>query len=241
MEVIPAIDLKGGRCVRLYQGDFDKVTVFSDDPAEMARRWEGEGAGRIHVVDLDGAKEGHPVNVAAISAILGAVKVPVQAGGGIRTYEDVQRLLGLGVGRAVLGTAAIEDAGLVERLCRDFGREAIVVSVDARDGLVTTHGWQKGTTVEAVALVRQMAALGVERFVYTDVSRDGTLTEPNFGAIGRLVKETGRRIIAAGGVSRVEHIARLAKAGVEGAIVGRALYTGDIDLKAAIRATKTRT
>lgn len=238
MEVIPAIDLKGGRCVRLYQGDYNRETVFSDDPSRVALMWQEAGARRIHVVDLDGAREGRPTNLDALAGILAAVSVPVQLGGGIRTYEDVGKVLVMGLGRAILGTAAVEDPDMVARLCREFGPETVVVSVDARDGKVATRGWLKSTQIEATELLQQMSALGVERFVYTDVSRDGTLTEPNFAAIERLVKATGKRIIAAGGVSRVEHLARLAEAGVEGAIIGRALYTGDIDLKEALEAVK---
>lgn len=234
MEIIPAIDLKGGRCVRLYQGDFDKVTVFSDDPAEMARRWEGEGARRIHVVDLDGAKGGRRINLEALTGILSAVRVPVQSSGGIRTYEDVQQALDMGVDRVVLGTVAVEEPDLVARLCEDFGREKVVVSVDARDGKVTTWGWVESTQLEATAFLNEIASLGVERFVYTDIARDGTLTEPNFAAVQRLVEKTGKKIIAAGGISSIEHLMRLAEAGVEGAIVGRAIYTGDLDLKQAL-------
>jgi len=238
MEVIPAIDLKDGRCVRLYQGDYDRETVFSDDPSRVALAWQQAGAGRIHVVDLDGAREGRPTNLDALAGILAAVSLPVQLGGGIRTHEDVGRVLGMGVQRAILGTAAVEDPEMVARLCGEFGPETVIVSVDARDGKVATRGWLEHTRTEAVDLLRRMSDLGVERFVYTDVSRDGTLTEPNFAAIEHLVKATGKRIIAAGGVSRVEHLARLAEVGVEGAIVGRALYTGDIDLKEALEAVR---
>jgi phosphoribosylformimino-5-aminoimidazole carboxamide ribotide isomerase len=236
MEVIPAIDLKGGRCVRLYQGDFDRVTVFSDTPADVARRWEEAGARRIHVVDLDGAQRGRPTNLEALAEVLEAVKVAVQVGGGIRTYEDVHRLLGMGVGSVVLGTPAVEDPDMVAKLCQAFGQDAVVVSVDARDGVVRIRGWQQKTEVEAATLIRQMGERGVERFVYTDVARDGTLTGPNFTAVESLIKKTERRIIAAGGISSIEHLVRLAKAGAEGAIVGRALYTGDIDLRRALEA-----
>lgn len=238
MEIIPAIDLKGGRCVRLYQGDFDQVTVFAGDPAEVARRWEEAGSKRIHVVDLDGAREGHPMNLEAISNILSSVKVPVQAGGGIRSRENARQVLGMGAERVVLGTAAVEDARLVVQLCTTFGEEAIVVSVDAREGMVAIRGWQERTEIEATTLVKRMGDLGVRRFVYTDVARDGTLTGPNFAAIEQLVEETEQRIIAAGGISSVAHLTRLASLGVEGAIVGRALYTGDIDLREALEATR---
>ena len=238
MEIIPAIDLKDGRCVRLYQGDFDRVTVFAGDPAEVARRWEEAGTERIHMVDLDGARVGRPINLEVLSDILSSVKVPVQAGGGIRSRENVRQVLGMGVERVVLGTVAVEDARLVVQLCTTFGEEAIVVSVDAHEGMVAIHGWRERTEIEATTLVKRMGDLGVRRFVYTDVARDGTLTEPNFAAIERLVKETEQRVIAAGGISSVAHLTRLASLGVEGAIVGRALYTGDIDLREALEATR---
>jgi len=238
LEIIPAIDLKDGQCVRLYQGDFDRVTVFGGDPAEVAQRWEEAGTERIHVVDLDGARVGRPINLEVLSDILSSVKVPVQAGGGIRSRENVRQVLGMGVERVVLGTAAVEDARLVVQLCTTFGEEAIVVSVDAREGMVAIHGWRKRTEIEATTLVKRMGDLGVRRFVYTDVARDGTLTEPNFAAIERLVNETEQRVIAAGGISSVAHLTRLASLGVEGAIVGRALYTGDIDLREALEATR---
>ena len=238
MEIIPAIDLKDGRCVRLYQGDYDRVTVFGDDPVEVARRWEEAGAERIHVVDLDGARAGRPMNAEALSGIVSSVKVPVQTGGGIRSRESVRQMLGMGVERVVLGTVAVEDARLVVQLCTIFGEEAIVVSVDAREGMVAIRGWQEPTEIEATTLVKRMADLGVRRFVYTDVTRDGTLTEPNFAVIARLVEETEQRVIAAGGISSVAHLVRLASLGVEGALVGRALYTGDIDLGEALKATR---
>ena len=233
MEVIPAIDLKGGKCVRLYQGDYSRETVFSDEPVETARRWQGLGAGRLHIVDLDGAAEGELCHASLVGEIARSVGIPLQLGGGIRTIEAIEQVLGLGVERAILGTAAIDDHALVAMACHRFG-EQIIVSIDARDGYVSTHGWQVQSRVTSVELAEQMAALGVRRFVYTDISRDGTLMEPNFDSIAELLQKTDLPVIASGGISSLAHIRKLAELGVEGAIVGRALYTGDIDLKSAL-------
>ncbi len=236
MELIPAIDLRWGRCVRLFQGDYTKETVFSEDPLSVAHHWQELGAPRLHVVDLDGAKEGEPVNLGVISGILALVDIPVQIGGGIRTEAVASKLLDMGADRVILGTAAVEEPAVVEALCRSAGGERVVVSVDARDGMVATRGWTEKGSVSAIDLVKRMMALGVARFVYTDISRDGTLTEPNFAAIGDVVEKTGARVIASGGVASVEHVRQLARTGAEAAIVGRALYTGALDLKAALAA-----
>lgn len=234
MEVIPAIDLRGGRCVRLFQGDYGQETVFSDDPAEIARRWEAAGAPRIHVVDLDGARTGHQANREAIANINSAVSIPLQVGGGVRTVQDAENLASLGVQRFVLGTAAVRDPDLVARLSKQFGGQRIVVAVDARDGQVAIEGWRENTSIRASDLVDEMATLGVPRFLYTDISRDGTLSQPNFDALAQLVNGTCGAILASGGVSRLEHLVRLAELGAEGAILGRALYTGAINLRQAI-------
>ena len=234
MEIIPAVDLRNGKCVRLYQGDYAQETVFSDDPAAMARRWQSEGAKRLHLVDLDGAAEGEPRNLDAIENILAAVEVPVQVGGGIRSLETIVQLLDLGVSRAILGTAAIEDPLLVEKACRQFGGQ-IIVGIDARDGMAATRGWLQQSSIAAGELANRMVGLGARRFIYTDISRDGTLTGPNFEAIAELLSQVGVPVIAAGGISSIEHLTRLAGLGVEGAIVGRAIYTGDLDFKEAVR------
>jgi phosphoribosylformimino-5-aminoimidazole carboxamide ribotide isomerase len=235
MEIIPAIDLRHGKCVRLYQGDYAQETVFSEDPVGMAQRWQAEGAKRLHLVDLDGAAAGEPRNTAAIQQIVGVVRIAVQVGGGIRRLEIVKQLLQIGVQRVILGTAAVQEPALVEEACRRFG-PAIIVSVDARDGFVSTHGWLEESRITAAELVQRMTKLGVERFIYTDVARDGTLTGPNFEAIEALQATTHLPIIVAGGISAVSHIQRLSQIGVEGAIVGTALYTGDIDLAEALAA-----
>lgn len=235
MEVIPAIDLRGGRCVRLFQGDYARETVFSDDPPAMARHWADLGARRLHLVDLDGAASGQVVNAGPIQEIAEAIAIPVELGGGLRDIESIRRVFSWGVDRVVLGTVAITDPGLVDAACAEFpGR--IVVGVDARHGKVAINGWLETTAMDAAELVAAMAARGATRFIYTDISRDGTATAPNFGAIRQLIAGTGRPIIASGGVARVEHLVRLRDAGAEGAILGQALYTGAIDLGAALAA-----
>ncbi|MCH8345724.1 MAG: 1-(5-phosphoribosyl)-5-[(5-phosphoribosylamino)methylideneamino]imidazole-4-carboxamide isomerase [Chloroflexi bacterium] len=239
MEIIPAIDIRGGRCVRLVQGDYDRETVFADDPADAARRWRDAGAKRLHVVDLDGAREGRAVNAASVERIVAAVDVPVQLGGGLRDLETIGGYLEAGVERVVLGTAAVKDQALLaSALARFPGR--IGVGVDARDGIVVTEGWRDSSGITASELLRQIAELGVPWVIYTDTLRDGTLTEPNFDALETLLSDRQHlRIIYSGGVSTIDHLRRLAETGVEGAIVGRALYTGDINLAEALAAIQT--
>ncbi len=221
--------------MRLYQGDYGRETVFDDDPLEAAKRWASQGAPRLHVVDLDGARVGQPVNNRVIERILAEVELPVQVAGGIRQLDVVSRYLEMGADRVVLGTAAVHDQLLVTNAVALF-REAVVVSIDARAGRVMTGGWldYSGQTVDG--LVRELVGLGVPRFIFTDVTRDGTLRGPNVAAIGRLVRECGAPVIAAGGITSVEHLRRLAKLGVEGAIVGRALYDGSLSLREALAA-----
>jgi len=186
MEVIPSIDLKGGRCVRLYQGDYAKETVFSNDPVGTAQRWESLGAPRLHLVDLDGAASGEPQHLAVVAKIAATLRIPVQVGGGIRQMEMIEQYVKAGIKRVVLGTAAVENPKLVKEACLAFG-DAIVLGVDARDGFVAVRGWQDKTSVSAADLIQQMEALGARRFIYTDIARDGTLTEPNFQAIAELM------------------------------------------------------
>ncbi len=234
MEIIPALDLRQGKCVRLYQGDYGKETVFSHEPVDVALRWQAQGAERLHLIDLDGAAQGRLCNEPTIKEILKAVTLQVQIGGGIRQLETIYKLLSLGTSRVILGTAAIEDRELVTEACRRFG-ESIVIAIDAEDGYVKSHGWRKGSTTTAEELINRMADLGARRFIYTDISRDGTLTEPNFDAVANLVSQTSLPIIASGGISNIAQLKRLAQIGVEGAIVGRALYTGDVDFREASR------
>jgi phosphoribosylformimino-5-aminoimidazole carboxamide ribotide isomerase len=239
MEVIPSIDLKGGQCVRLYQGDYAKETIFSDDPTGTAQRWEALGASRLHVVDLDGAAGGEPRHLSVIAQIAAALRIPVQVGGGVRRMETIEQYVKAGIKRVVLGTAAVENPELVKEACQVFG-EVIVLGVDARDGFVAVRGWKDKTSVLAADMIEQMEALGARRFIYTDVARDGTLTEPNFQAISELMTKARSPIIASGGVTSVDHLIRLSQIGVEGAIIGRALYTGDILLDRALAALKEK-
>jgi len=233
MEIIPAIDIKDGKCVRLYQGDYSQQTVFNANPAAVALRWKSQGARWLHVVDLDGAATGEMGNVMAIEEIIRTSDLLVQMGGGIRREEVAEELLRKGVNRIILGTAAIENPELVKRLCRRFG-EAVIVGLDTRNGMVSSHGWQKDTVIDVLQLGQWMVKLGVRRFIYTDIKRDGTLTKPDFETVEKLIAEMPVPIIASGGISRLEHLQRLEELGVEGAIIGKALYTGDIDLREAI-------
>jgi phosphoribosylformimino-5-aminoimidazole carboxamide ribotide isomerase len=237
MEVIPAIDLRNGKCVRLYQGDYGKETVFSDDPVSVALRWQSEGAKRLHLVDLDGAARGKPCNLEAIKSIIAAVSIPVQLGGGIRTLETIQKLLDAGIDRVILGTVAVEKPELVKNACKKYG-EQIIVSIDAKDRQVATRGWLEKSKVMASELAVKIIDLGVKRLIYTDISRDGTLTSPNFEAIKELLSRVNVPVIAAGGISSIEHLTELSRLGVEGAIVGKAIYTGDIILADAFKAIR---
>ena len=236
MQVIPSIDIRGGRCVRLYQGDYDRETVFSDDPLQMARRWQDEGGERLHVVDLDGAATGEPANLPIVGNILEALSIPVQVGGGIRSVDAVRSLIEAGADRVVLGTAAVRDPDMVQEICRDLGAERVIVAADARDGKVAVEGWREGTSVQASDLVADMEKLGVIRFLYTDISRDGAMTQPNFQAYRELVASTRGAVIASGGVSSIDHLRELAEIGVEGAILGSALYRGTLELSEAVEA-----
>jgi len=233
MEIIPAIDILGGRCVRLYQGDYTQETVFDEDPVAVAVRWAQEGARRIHVVDLDGAREGRPVNIDLVRAIVRTVDCSVQMGGGVRDLTTLGMLLDAGLDRVVLGTAAVRDTTLLREAVA-MARDRLIVSVDARDGLVRVAGWTEGSALQAVALIEQVAALGVRRVVYTDITRDGTHQGPNIAMYRRLTGATSLKVIAAGGVASIEDLHGLAACGVEAAIVGRALYTGDITLRDAL-------
>ena len=233
MEIIPAVDIRGGKCVRLYQGDYNQQTVFDDDPVTAALTWYSQGARWLHIVDLDGAAAGEPKNMDVVEGIIKQSGLLIELGGGIRQEEVAEKLLRQGVSRIILGSAAIENRALVEKLCQQFG-EAIAVSLDARDGKIAIHGWQKDTVVEVLQLSQEMLNAGVRRFIYTDIKRDGTLTEPSFDMIGRLLAEVNVPVIVAGGISKLEHLRRLVELGVEGAIIGKALYTRDIDLGEAI-------
>ncbi len=235
MLLIPAIDLKGGRCVRLIQGRADRAKVYSSDPAKVARRWQEEGARCLHVVDLDGAFSGETKNLPALKRILEAVTIPIEFGGGVRSLGIIAKLLSLGVARVILGTAAIENMGFVQKAIQRFGPERIVVGIDARGGKVAVRGWKKRTEVTALSLAKRMKALGVRRFIYTDIARDGMLSGPNLPALKKMARESGLAVIASGGISTPKDIQKVAALGVEGMIIGKALYEGKFTLREALR------
>ncbi|MBE9206763.1 1-(5-phosphoribosyl)-5-[(5-phosphoribosylamino)methylideneamino]imidazole-4-carboxamide isomerase [Nostoc sp. LEGE 06077] len=238
MDVIPAIDLLEGRCVRLYQGDYEKSQVFSENPVDVAKQWVDQGATRLHLVDLDGAKAGKVINLKAIEAIAQTISVPIEVGGGLRDRSSVQQLFNLGVQWAILGTVAVEQPQLVQELCQEFPQQ-IIIGIDARNGKVATRGWLETSEVLATQLAVQMQELGAAAIIYTDIHRDGTLSGPNIEALRELTNAINIPVIASGGVSSVTDLLSLLALeaqGVTGAIVGRALYTGDILLKEALRA-----
>lgn len=233
MQILPAIDVLDGRAVRLRQGRFDQVTLYNTDPVDQARTWEAAGAEIIHVVDLDGAVTGEPANIAVVEAIVRAVGVPVQVGGGIRSEATLERLYDAGVARTVLGTALISDPEFVSRACARW--PGIVAGIDARDGMVAIEGWKQGTACAVADLVSELRGMGVRRLVYTDISLDGMQTGPNLAAYRALAASTDAAIIASGGVCDIGDIRALAAVpGVEGVIAGRALYEGTLDLAEAI-------
>jgi phosphoribosylformimino-5-aminoimidazole carboxamide ribotide isomerase len=233
MQVIPAIDLRGGHCVRLRQGDFDQETVFGDDPAAMAARWESEGAARIHLVDLDGAKSGRPVNVEAVTRILEQVKVPCQLGGGIRDQQTIATWLDAGLERVVVGTQALRDPDWFEQMTKTYpGR--LILGLDALDGRVATRGWLDVSSVQALTLARQFDSLPLAAIIYTDIARDGTLEGPNVPAITALANSVRTPVVASGGVGDLHDLERLAALPIAGCVVGRALYDGRFSLADAI-------
>ncbi len=236
MIIFPAIDLRGGKCVRLIQGDFDKETIYSDDVQATALKWQAAGAKFIHVVDLDGAREGSPQNLDAIKKILEVVEIPIEVGGGIRTLDDANRLLTLGVRRVILGSVAVENILLVEDAAKKFG-DKIVVGIDARGGFVAVHGWEKSSQVKVEELAKKIVAAGVKTIIYTDISKDGMLSGVNASTFAELARSSGAQIVASGGVRSVQDIRALKSVeaqGVVGVIVGKAIYTGALDLKSAI-------
>jgi phosphoribosylformimino-5-aminoimidazole carboxamide ribotide isomerase len=237
VEIIPAIDIRGGRCVRLAQGDYARETVFSDDPVAMARQWAAQGATRIHVVDLDGAKSGVRSNNEVIARIVAAVDCAVQTSGGVRTIEMVRELLDDGVDRVVIGTGAVKDPDFL-RAAIDLAADRLIVSVDAREGRVSLEGWTESTDLEALPFVQHLVEQGVQRIVFTDILRDGVKDGPNFEVYRSITSAAAVKVIAAGGVGSVDDIRKLSDCGVEGAIVGRAIYTGDIVLGEAFAAVR---
>ena len=240
MRIYPAIDIKDGKCVRLLQGRFSDVTVYGDDPVAMAKKWETLGGEWIHVVDLDGALKGHGVNADIIKRLCASVSVPVQTGGGIRTMEDIEAKLQCGIRRVIIGTKAVSSPEFIQKAVEKYG-DKIVVGIDAKDGYVAVEGWEKCSEFTAVDFAKQMAALGVRTIVYTDIATDGTLQGPNVEAMREMAAAVDADVIASGGIGSLEHIQSLADTGVEGVIVGRALYSGAVDLKKALEVVRSKT
>lgn len=237
MIIYPAIDVKDGRCVRLSQGKFNDETVYSDYPVEMAKKFDQLGAEYLHVIDLDGARLGEPQNTAVISEMAVTVGIPIQLGGGIRTIETMEIVLCKGIERIILGTSAVNSQELVKKAVQSFGMN-LAIAIDARDGMVAIEGWAKTSSFTALGFAKKMEDIGAKVIIYTDISRDGMLKGPNLKAMEEMVKAVDIEVIASGGVTSLEDIKNLKNIGVGGAIVGRALYTGDIDLREAIAAAK---
>lgn len=235
MIVYPAIDVRAGRCVRLVEGDFARETVFDAEPADAARRWEAAGAQWLHVVDLDGAVVGEPVNAEAVRRIRAAVAVPIQLGGGLRLEEHLAAAFAAGIDRVILGTAALRSPELVSRAVERWG-ERVAVGLDARDGRLAADGWLDQTDALATDVAVRLQTTGVRRFVFTDIGRDGTLAGPNLDALGGMIAAVDAEVIASGGIGEVGDVARVAETGAAGVIIGRALYDGRVDLPTAIAA-----
>lgn len=239
MIVIPAIDLKEGKCVRLLQGRMEDATVYSDNPAETAKRWEAEGAELLHIVDLDGAFTGGMKNLSAIEAIRKAIRIPIEVGGGIRDMERIEKLLSLGVNRIILGTVAVEKPELVKEACKKYSGK-ILVGIDAKNGFVATKGWVEVTQIKAKELALMMQGYGAAGIIYTDISKDGMLSGPNIEATREMVESLNIPVIASGGISSIDDIKRLFEIkGLWGAITGKAIYSGSLNLREAIRLSKT--
>jgi len=234
MLLIPAIDLKNGRCVRLLQGEATAETVYSNDPAAMARSFEDAGAKRLHLVDLDGAFQGKGANLASIRAILKNITIPVQLGGGLRNAENIEQMFELGVSSVIVGTMAVKNPDVLEEVIQRFSGEQVILGIDARDRKVSIEGWQEGTEIDDVEFALRWKKLGIQRIVFTDIARDGMLTGPNLEALGDFARRTGLKIVASGGVSSMEDLEllkTLEEDGVDQVISGKAIYEGKLDLK----------
>lgn len=235
MRIYPAIDIKDGKCVRLLQGRFSDMTIYGDNPVEMAKKWESAGGEYLHVVDLDGALKGHGVNAAVIRDICRTLRIPVQTGGGIRTMQDIEEKLSYGISRVIIGTSAVRDAEFVKRAVDRYG-DKIVIGIDAKDAMVAVEGWEEVSDFAAVAFAKKMEALGVAAFVYTDIATDGTLQGPNVTAMQEMARAVKADVIASGGIGTLAHVKSLSPTGVEGVIIGRALYAHTVELEEAIAA-----
>jgi phosphoribosylformimino-5-aminoimidazole carboxamide ribotide isomerase len=234
MIILPAIDIKDGQCVRLYQGDYAQVSTYDADPVKIAQRWQSAGASWLHVVDLDGAAAGLPISKEFIRRIRANVSLHIELGGGMRSLDHIGQMLGLGIERVILGTGAVTDRALLREALARWG-ERIAVGLDARNGQVAISGWRETSQVQATSLATELGEIGVQRFIYTDITRDGALKGPNLDALREIQQVISCSLIASGGVSSIDDLRSIAALGIEGAIVGKALYTGDVDLATAIQ------
>lgn len=237
MIIYPAIDIKDGKCVRLTQGRFTEVDQYSDNIIEVGQKWENLGAEYLHVVDLDGARIGVPLNIDLISNLIKNIKLPIQLGGGIRSLTTIETVLNKGIQRVILGTSAINNPKMVEDAVKAF-EDRVVIGIDARDGMVAIEGWEQTSKIAAIELAKRMEQIGVQTIIYTDIARDGMLQGPNLKALEAMVRSVDIAVIASGGVSKIADIRSLKDTGVSGAIIGKALYTGNIDLQEAIEEAK---
>jgi phosphoribosylformimino-5-aminoimidazole carboxamide ribotide isomerase len=234
MQIWPAIDLRGGKCVRLRQGDYQQETIFAEDPAAIARKFADQGAQHLHIVDLEGAREGMPLNLPAVQDIIEAIDIECELGGGIRDEQSVRELLDFGLSRLVIGTSALTDPEWFREACRQYPHR-LVLGIDARDGRAATDGWLNTSTVSAIDLAQQFANEPLAAIIYTDIATDGMMRGPNIEAMSQMQAAVDIPVIASGGVSKIEDVARLAEAGLAGCIIGRALYEGTLSLAEAIR------
>jgi phosphoribosylformimino-5-aminoimidazole carboxamide ribotide isomerase len=239
MQIWPAIDLRGGKCVRLQQGDYGRETVFGDDPAAMARHWVDQGGEFLHLVDLDGARAGQVANWPSIEAIVRAVDVPCEVGGGVRDEATIRRLLDVGIARVVIGTLALKQPDWFRQMCRKFP-DRLALGLDAREGMVATEGWLETSHVSAIELAQAFADQPIAALIYTDIATDGMLAGPNVGALAEMVQAVDLPVIASGGVTTAQDVARLVEADVAGCIIGRALYEGTLNLSDALAAGAPR-
>ena len=234
MEIWPAIDLRGGKCVRLRQGDYSQETVFGDDPASIAKQWANQGGQYLHLVDLDAAKDGSSANLASVRAIVEAVDIPCELGGGVRSRDKIRELLEIGLARLVVGTRALKEPDWFREVCREFPQR-LVLGIDARDGMVATDGWLETSETSAIDLARQFEGEPLAAIVYTDIATDGMMAGPNVEAMAEMQRSVNVPVVASGGVTTVDDVQWLSEAGMAGCIIGRALYEGTIDLKRALQ------
>jgi phosphoribosylformimino-5-aminoimidazole carboxamide ribotide isomerase len=234
MIILPAIDIKDGQCVRLYQGDYAQVSTYDADPVTVAQRWQSAGASWLHVVDLDGAAAGRPINIEVIRKMRDKTSLHIELGGGMRSLDHIGQMLDLGIERVILGTVAVTDHALLREALARWGK-CIAVGLDARNGQVAISGWRETLQVQATSLATELGEIGVQRFIYTDIARDGALKGPNLDTLREMQQAISCALIASGGVSSIDDVRSIAALGIEGAIVGKALYTGDVDLEAAIQ------